>query len=102
MKQLKFDHSFARLIKSGKKTATFRIADDKDISIGDTVQIVDKVRPDEPKSWRIIGEIQVIEVIVKPIGKLTNADYQGSETYEDPEDMLAAFRHYYGDQVSKL
>lgn len=100
MKQLKFDHALAKLIKDGKKTSTFRVNDDKDIRVGDSLQIIDKVKPDEPASWRIIGEATVLEVVVKPIGELSEQDYKSHKAYENPSDMLAVFRGYYGSHVS--
>lgn len=100
MKQLKFDHSLAQSILLGKKTSTFRVLDDKDIRNGDRLRIVDKVAPDDPSSWLVLGEATVIECYEKPISQFSEADYASHEAYESPQDMLAAFRGYYGDELS--
>lgn len=100
MKQLKFNHELAKLIKNGQKTSTFRVNDDKDIRVGDTLQIIDKVDGDEPATWRIIGDADVVEVIVKPFGELSKEDYEGHRAYENPADLLAVLRRYYGPHVS--
>jgi hypothetical protein len=42
-KQLKFEHQLAINIINGTKTSTFRFFDDKNLHVGDTIEIVDKV-----------------------------------------------------------
>jgi ribonuclease HI len=55
VKTLKFNHDLAQLILKGEKTSTWRLYDDKDLSVDDSVKIVDKVDPDDPDSWQVIG-----------------------------------------------
>ena len=56
MKTLKFDHDQAELIKAGEKTSTWRLYDDKDLSVDDQIKIIDKVNPTDSKSWNVIGQ----------------------------------------------
>jgi ASC-1-like (ASCH) protein len=45
MKTLKLDHELANLVRKGVKTSTWRIFDDKNISVGDDIRFIDKVNP---------------------------------------------------------
>lgn len=100
MKNLKFDHQLADLIRRGKKTATWRIYDDKNISVNDEVELIDKVDVDNPASWVVFGTARVDMVIEKRIGSLRPADYEGHEKYHSIADMLKTFQSYYGPQVT--
>ena len=51
MKTLKLDHELAKLVLSGQKTSTWRIYDDKDISVDDKIELIDKVDPDDQGTW---------------------------------------------------
>ena len=52
MKTLKFNHSDAKKIEAGQKNTTWRLYDDKDLSVDDLLKIIDKVEQDKPDSWR--------------------------------------------------
>jgi len=101
MKSLKFDHNLAQLIVSGKKSATWRIDDDKDLRVDDEIAIVDKVNPQKASSWRIIGTGKINSVIEKRLGEIDENDYEGHEEYRYKEEMITAFRHFYGSQVNE-
>lgn len=100
MKILKLDHNLAQLVIEGKKTSTWRIYDDKDISVYDEVELLDKVDPHDRSTWRPIGVGRVISVVEKPLGSVTDADYEGHEQHESKEQMLEAYRKYYGAEVT--
>lgn len=99
MKSLKFDHDLAQLILAGKKTSTWRIKDDKDISLDDQVNIIDKVKPDFASSWQVIGTAKVTAVVVKHLGDINADDMTTHEGYASQEEMIKEFRKYYGDDV---
>lgn len=61
MKQLKFDHKHIDDIVSGKKDTTIRV-DDKDISVNDHLQLVDKTSNSDPIKWQVPGEILIDSV----------------------------------------
>jgi ribonuclease HI len=100
MKTLKLDHQLATLVLEGKKTTTWRMYDDKDLSVNDDVQLIDKVDPSSPATWKSIGTARINTVIQKRLGDLSHEDYEGHEQYTSPEKMLAVFRNYYGDGVT--
>jgi len=100
MKTLKFDHDYAELINEGKKRTTWRLYDDKDLSIDDHIKIIDKLNPKDSKSWRIIGEAKVTEIVEKKLGNVTNEDMAGHETYASQDEMLSTYRKRYGQRVN--
>jgi ribonuclease HI len=99
MKQLKFNHNFAESIVDGTKTATFRVNDDKDIRVGDKIQLVDKVLGDHPTSWTIPGELKVVSIDMVPLNKLTKNQMSNAESFENLDEMLQTFRRFYGEHV---
>jgi len=100
VKTLKFDHEAAQDVLLGKKTSTWRLYDDKDLSVNDHIKIIDKVDPNDTNSWKIIGEAVVNEVIEKKLGDVTDRDMAGHEVYDTQEEMLATYRQRYGDRVT--
>ncbi|HVU59373.1 MAG TPA: reverse transcriptase-like protein [Candidatus Saccharimonadales bacterium] len=100
MKSLKLDHQLAEAVIAGTKTSTWRLFDDKDLSVGDQVALIDKVDPTTPSSWVTIGTAIIDEVLEKPLGKITAADMAGHEAFVSREAMLGTYRHYYGERVT--
>lgn len=100
MKTLKFDHEAAQDVLQGKKTSTWRLYDDKDLSVNDHIKIIDKTDPNDTNSWKIIGEAVVNEVIEKKLGDVTDRDMAGHEVFDTKEEMLATYRQRYGDRVT--
>jgi len=100
MKKLKLDHELAQMVQNGDKTSTWRLFDDKDLTVNDLVQLVDKVTPDQPQTWKVIGICRINRIIEKRIGDIQPEDYEGHELRESPEDRLKAYRVYYGDRVT--
>jgi ribonuclease HI len=100
MKQLKFNHNFAELILQGKKTATFRMYDDKDLSVDDRIELLDKVDPDRPATWKSIGTARIDAIVEKRLSAITEDDLRECEQYSSREEMLAVYRRYYGSQVT--
>lgn len=102
MKTLKFNHQDAQEILDGKKNATWRLYDDKDISVDDTLKIIDKVEQNNPGSWTVVGQAKVTEIIEKKMGALTNEDMvmAGHREIKSLDDALEIYKGYYGDRVS--
>jgi ribonuclease HI len=99
MKTLKFNHDLAQLILNGDKTSTWRLYDDKDLSVNDDIKIVDKVNPDDSASWRVIGRGRVIEIVEKKLDDVTPEDMEGHQVYATKDEMLRHYRDYYGERV---
>ncbi|MBX4199641.1 reverse transcriptase-like protein [Candidatus Saccharibacteria bacterium] len=100
MKTLKFDHELAQLILNGNKTSTWRLYDDKDLSVDDHIKIIDKVEPNNPDSWKVIGQGKVNEVIEKRLDDVSQEDMNGHETFNSKEEMLNTYKQYYGERVT--
>jgi ribonuclease HI len=100
MKQLKFEHQFAKQIVSGEKTATLRINDDKAIVVGDTIELVDKVDRDHPTTWQVRGALRITDSRQIPIKNLTKEDFLRVESFSDTHEMIELFRRFYGDHIT--
>lgn len=100
MKALKLNHDFAEQVAAGTKSSTIRINDDKNLSVDDQVELIDKVDPDNPDSWQAIGTATINEIIEKRLSDLTAHDLEGDEAYASSEEMYEAYRRYYGPSVS--
>jgi ribonuclease HI len=100
MKTLKFDHELAKLILAGEKTSTWRLYDDKDLSVNDDIKIVDKVDPEDSKTWQVIGQGKVVEIIEKKLGDVTDEDMKGHEAFSSRDQMLSTYKDYYGERVT--
>lgn len=100
MKTLKLDHSLAQQVLNGEKNTTFRMFDDKDISVNDQVEIIDKVISDKPETWQSIGVAQIEEVHQKRLGAMSGPDFDGHSKYSSEDELIQAFRNYYGERVT--
>ncbi len=100
MKQLKFEHQFAKAIKDGLKTATFRVNDDKDLRVGDIVELVDKVEGDKPTTWEIPGKLKIENMQLIPLSELTEDQLSQAESFDSIDEMVQTFRRFYGEHVS--
>lgn len=94
MKTLKFTPELIPLILSGEKTSTWRIFDDKDLSVGDELSLVNKTTGEEFVKARIIS------VREKMLGEIDATDFDTHEKYESKEKMLEEYHSYYGDRVT--
>lgn len=101
MKQLKFSHQYAQAIVRGEKTSTFRVNDDKDIVVGDRVQLVDKVDTDHPRTWLIPGELVVTAVEDCLLRDLSRAQKMRAESFDNLEEMIHTFRRFYGEHIDE-
>ncbi len=92
-KTLKFKPHLIDLILAGEKTTTWRLFDDKDLQVGDEVDIINS------DTKEVVAHAILTDVRTKPLGEVEDADYSGHEKYESQDAMLANFRNYYGDTV---
>jgi hypothetical protein len=100
MKTLKLDHELAQLVRQGVKTSTWRVFDDKNISVGDEIELIDKVDPADQTTWKSVGLVKVQKVLEEPVGEITRDDFEGHELFETPEIMLKTYQKYYGSRVT--
>jgi ribonuclease HI len=100
MKILKFDHELAKLIVTGEKTSTWRLYDDKDLSVNDEIRLLDKVDPKDAKTWQVIGQDKITQIIEKNLGDISEDDMKGHEAFSSKEEMLNTYKDYYGERVT--
>lgn len=100
MKKLKLDHHLADLVRSGKKTVTWRLYDDKDLHVNDELELIDKVDAKNPETWVVAGQATIDRIVEKRLGDITDADYEGHEKFASAEEMLTNYQKYYGPQVT--
>ncbi len=101
MKTLKLDHDLALKVLSGEKSNTWRIKDDKTLSVNDEVELIDKVDKEKPETWQKIGVAKITRVIEKRIGDIQPQDQENHEAYGSIGVMLQIFKGYYGDDVDE-
>lgn len=99
MKSLKLDHELAQAVVTGTKTSTWRINDDKALSVNDELELIDKVEPTQPETWRSIGRAKITQITEKRLGDVVDAEIDGHEMYESREAMYETFRRYYGPEI---
>lgn len=80
-------------ILSGKKTKTWRMFDEKDLSTGDEIEFVSQ------ETEEFITFAKITDVKVKKFGDIEGADFDGHNPYPSREAMLETYRGYYGDKV---
>jgi hypothetical protein len=95
MKTLKFYDDLIPLILSGEKTSTWRLFDDKNLSVGDELSFINRTTGEE------FAQAKVLSIREKTLGELDDEDYDdGHERYESKEKMLEAWQSYYNDTVT--
>lgn len=87
------------MIMDGNKTTTWRLYDDKDLSVNDDIKIIDKVEPSDDNTWKVIGKAKIDTILEKRLGDITKEDSAGHQAFASQEDMLSHYRHMYGERV---
>lgn len=82
-----------KLVLAGEKDATWRLFDDKNLSVGDEVDLINWDTKEK------FAEAILIEVTEKKMGELEEKDFIGHEKYKSEEELYRAYRTYYGDSV---
>ena len=101
MKTLKLDHEIAEQIRQKRRTSTWRMYDDKNVSVNDDIELIDKVDPTDPQSWVSLGTVRVDSIAEKRLSDITAADYQDDEQpFASSEEMLLYFQKHYGPQIT--
>ncbi|MFW6286118.1 MAG: ASCH domain-containing protein [Nanoarchaeota archaeon] len=95
MKTLKFRKTLSKLILSGEKNTTWRLFDDKNLSVGDNVSFL---------VWETLEEFAKVKItFVKEttFGELSDEDWDGHEKFLSDEEMYNTYSKYYNRQVTK-
>jgi len=94
MKSLKFRYYLVPLVLSGKKDSTWRLFDDKDLSIGDVVELKEYI------TLRHFANAKLTRIIEKAFKDLTPEDRLGHETFKSDAEMLEHYTTYYKTKVT--
>jgi ribonuclease HI len=102
MKTLKFNHKQSELIRHGMKTVTWRVNDEKNLSVDDEVLVIDKVDKKNVKTWQIIGIAKINQILAKHLGEIEGDELGGPEEYGSKEERIKMFKEYYGNDINEL
>jgi hypothetical protein len=92
-KSLKFAPNLVPLVLSGEKDCTWRLWDDKDLKVGDEVDLI--ARPE----LKVFAKAKITSVSSKTMGKLTAEDKKGHEPFKNVEEMYDTYSDYYQREV---
>lgn len=92
-KTLKFVQNLANLIKSGKKTTTFRLFDDKNLQKGDKLVLITR-NGNEIVNFAIA---EITEVYLKTLETLDDKDFIG---HEPVANLLDYYSNFYREKVN--
>jgi len=92
-KTLKFRPHLCDQIMSGEKTATWRLLDDKDLTVGDGIHFMNS------ETQEVFGFGLRAAIKTKTLGTIGEADWDGHERYPSQDAMYAEYKNYYGDTV---
>jgi hypothetical protein len=93
MKKMKFRKTLCPAVHDGTKTTTWRLFDDKDLSVGDEVSCV------IAETGEIFASIRLTRVSEKTLGTITDADRVGHEPYASSDEMYRTLSDYYHRDV---
>ncbi len=94
-KQLKFFPQLIDPILQSKKTVTWRLWDEKDLTKDDIVDFL------EYGTNKHFATAQLMHITEKPLGLLTKKDKIGHEPFSTDAEMYRTFSTYYNRPVDK-
>jgi hypothetical protein len=92
-KTLKFSDNLTPLILSKQKTATWRLFDDKNLSVGDHLEFINK------STNQCFAHAIIDRILHKKFNELQPTDHEGHEKYANNQEMYATYSSYYGQPV---
>lgn len=95
MKTLKFRKELSKLILENKKTTTWRLFDDKNLSVDDEVSFVVSENGQE------FAQVKIVETNEVQFCDLSEDDWDGHEKYSSDAEMYQIFKGYYNCNVDK-
>jgi hypothetical protein len=93
MKSIKFRNYLVPLVLSGEKNVTWRLFDDKNLSIGDEIELI------EFGTYKSFAQAKITKVVVKSFENLTKEDKIGHEEFSNDEDMYRTYSKYYKTEI---
>lgn len=93
MKSLKFSNHQVADVVAGKISTTWRLNDDKDLYVGETVQLINS------ETGCVFGYATIDEINIKYVDNLNESDQVGHEPVNGKDEILEIFRRYYGPKI---
>lgn len=93
MKVVKFRDYLVPLILNGTKNSTCRLFDDKNLSVGDEIELKEFNKNDS------FAKAKILRVVEKQLSQLTDDDKAGHEQHSSSEEMYETFSGYYNTSV---
>lgn len=94
MKSLKFTAEQIPEIEQGRQTSTWRIFDDKELSVGDELQFINC------DNATVFGYGLVGQIVIKRIKDLNEFDQDGHKKYDNLGQIITEFTRFYGPGVT--
>ncbi len=94
-KTLKFAPNLVPLVIAGTKTSTWRLWDDKGLSKGDVVDLLDN------STLRVFATAYLVKVTSKAFGEFNEADKEGHEKFTNDKEMYETYSGYYNRVVDE-
>lgn len=91
-KNLKFKDHLAKMVLAGEKTTTWRLFDDKDLSVGDSVDLINK------DTGEVFARATLTVVYEKTLGTLEEKDFEGHERFGSMDLLYQTYKSYYPDR----
>ena len=95
MKSLKFRPDLVPLVSNGSKTTTWRLFDDKNLQVGDELDLINK------NTKEVFAQAKIVIINETTFEKLTSNDWAGHEKFLSPEEMYESYSGYYGCEVNE-
>lgn len=92
MKPLKFYEPLPDMIMSGEKDTTWRIDDEKEITVNDKLSLQDAEGEE-------FARARVLWTKMTTFDRLTEEDREGHESFDSREEMLETYSDYYDKKV---
>jgi hypothetical protein len=93
MKLVKFRDNLVPLVLSGEKTSTWRLFDDKHLSVDDEIELREFSKENS------FAKAKIIKVIEKAFKDLSEDDKQGHEKFSSDKQMYETYTGYYNTKV---
>ncbi len=90
---MKFNQNLIPLIVSKQKTATWRLFDDKNLSVGDTLELLNA------ETREIFAKAKIVSLSEKPISQVSDEDRVGHEPVGQGIELLKHYETLYKKKI---
>lgn len=93
MKTLKFNTEKTEMIENGLKTTTWRVFDDKDLTVGDELKLINS------DTKEMFGYATIDEIITKRIETMNDIDRIDHPSCKNNDDVVKMMQTFYGNRI---